>query len=262
MRALTANRYAHARSHVCAWSRTLLKARTPLIKQRSTDWACHCQLDPARKKMEAPVNQKVRPEPVNNRKDSWVPGTTLNDPRLVTRISHAELDSYDSSPGQDFWGLGQLKAPRDTALYDWHSELTQPTVQTRRPGQGRFKWIRRGHYDVRPLKYLFTVDQRGVNIAREMKPCKSTRGIALHSKISMKAVVGGEVWFKPDDKHAVVLNLNSGRFPPPDDGAWDKLGKLWVALGYDNVYVVPRGQRYGEVTPLLYLRASEPKPES
>ena len=60
------------------------------------------------------------------------------------------------------------------------------------------------------------------------------------------------------------INLNSGRFPAQSDEDLHATAKVWLSLGYDKVYVTPRDQRYGEVTPLLFMPEtnSETKPQA
>jgi hypothetical protein len=92
-------------------------------------------------------------------------------------------------------------------------------------------------------KYLYTVDERGVNIAPEQTPFPTPRGNIVHTNISSEASIGGEAWFGPDN--AVTINAGSGRF---GDGAgitesqWSATVKLWESLGY-KVNPVPYGSR-------------------
>jgi hypothetical protein len=85
-----------------------------------------------------------------------------------------------------------------------------------------------------------------------MRKCASKRGIVAHPKIAPYASIGGEIWFLPEDK-AVHFNLNSGRFPSKNEGDMDVVAKYLLSLGYTKVYATPRDQRYGVVTPILYM---------
>jgi hypothetical protein len=92
-------------------------------------------------------------------------------------------------------------------------------------------------------KYLWTVDNRGVNIALEKTPFPTDRGNIVHTNLSSEAAIGGEAWFGPGNK--VTINAGSGRF---GDGAgitpqqWDAAIGLWESLGYD-VNPIPFGSR-------------------
>ncbi len=92
-------------------------------------------------------------------------------------------------------------------------------------------------------KYLWTIDDRGVNIALESTPFPTPRGNIVHTNLSSAASIGGEAWF--DSQNRVIVNAGSGRF---GDGAgitatnWDAAVSLWEDLGYD-VIAVPFGSR-------------------
>jgi hypothetical protein len=100
-----------------------------------------------------------------------------------------------------------------------------------------------GQYGDAATKYLYTVDQRGVNVVLEKTPFSTPRGNVVHTNISSEASIGGEAWFGPNN--TVTINAGSGRF---GDGAgitmqqWDATVKLWESLGY-KVNPVPFGQR-------------------
>lgn len=146
-----------------------------------------------------------------------------------------------------------------------HYVQGQVKVQTRKPGDGPFSHVKKGAYDVRGLKYLYVINEDGVHIKREMSYASSNRGIVCHPKIAPFAYLGGEVWFLPEKEgKAVHINLNSGRFPAKSDEDLYATAKVWLSLGYNKVYVTPRDQRYGEVTPLLFMpeTKSETKPQA
>jgi hypothetical protein len=87
-------------------------------------------------------------------------------------------------------------------------------------------------------KYLWTIDERGVNAAREKTPFDTDRGCIVHTNISEKAAAAGEVWFGSDN--TVYMNFESGRFGRDYISNVAKQGavKAWEDLGY-NVKVVP-----------------------
>lgn len=161
-------------------------------------------------------------------------------------------------------------------------------TQIRKPGDGPFSYVAKGLYDVRALKYLWVfypdastklnsepVEAKApklsseivLAITRELRPFPSNRGVPGHPNIAPIGYFGGEVWFLPkkegkkDKKFDEVhINLNSGRFPTKDDKNLYAAAKYWLSLGYHKVFVTPRDQRYGEVTPILFMK--EPKAEA
>jgi hypothetical protein len=108
---------------------------------------------------------------------------------------------------------------------------------------GQFNDVVLGEHGDSSSKYLYTVDDRGVNIALESTPFPTPRGNIVHTNISAQASIGGEAWFGPDN--SVTINAGSGRF---GDGAgitpaqWIATTKMWQSLGY-KVNAVPYGQR-------------------
>jgi hypothetical protein len=92
-------------------------------------------------------------------------------------------------------------------------------------------------------KYLWTIDERGINIALESTPFPTPRGNIVHTNLSSRAYIGGEAWFGPGNR--VTINAGSGRF---GDGAgitrlqWDAAVKYWQDLGYE-VNAIPFGYR-------------------
>jgi hypothetical protein len=108
---------------------------------------------------------------------------------------------------------------------------------------GLFTDVQFGEHGDAATKYLYTVDQRGVNTVLEQTPFPTPRGTVVHTNISSEASMGGEVWFGPNN--SVTINAGSGRF---GDAAgitqqqWDATVKLWESLGYE-VNPVPFGRR-------------------
>jgi hypothetical protein len=108
---------------------------------------------------------------------------------------------------------------------------------------GRFDDVVEGTHGDRGTRYLWTIDERGINAARESTPWPTPRGNIVHTNLSREASIGGEVWFGPDN--TVTINAGSGRF---GDGAgitpaqWDSAANAWRSLGY-TVVQVPYGSR-------------------
>lgn len=171
-------------------------------------------------------------------------------PREIVRVPYAELPAADTASA---FGTGVMRFPVGARGKDRFVQ-GQVKVQTKKPGEGPFTHVKKGAYDVRGLKYLFAISSDGVHIKREMSYASSNRGIVCHPKITPFASLGGEVWFLREQAgNAVHINLNSGRFPSKSDEDIYAVAKVWLALGYDRVYVTPRDQRYGTVTPLLFM---------
>lgn len=158
-------------------------------------------------------------------------------------------------PDDDFWGIGTLVYPENTDPVDDYDTFRALNVKSFLPGDKPPKKLFRNSYDIRAFKYLWTLDQKGINICREMKPCTSSRGIVLHSKISPMAVAGGEVWFSPKED-AAYINFCSGRYPLKNDNTIPTLAKLWLNF-FPKVYVVVPPERYGTVTPTLFQREDQ-----
>ncbi len=177
--------------------------------------------------------------------------STILAPLKYIQISSSDLPNEISS--RVFQGKF-MKFPVGAGGKD-HYVHGQVKVQTRKPGEGPFSHVKKGDYDVRGLKYLYVINDEGVHIKREMSYAPSNRGIVCHPKIAPFAYLGGEVWFLPEKEgKSVHINLNSGRFPAQTDEDLQATAKVWLSLGYDKVYVTPRDQRYGEVTPLLFMK--------
>ena len=178
----------------------------------------------------------------------------VNSPSEIIYISQEELEKIDLM----ILFKGRLmKFPVGASGKDHYID-GQVKVQMRKPGDRPFSHVKKGAYDIRGLKYLFVITKNGVFIAREMSPAPSERGVVCHPKIAPFAFLGGEVWFLPEeDCMAVHINLNSGRFPAESDEDLHTTAKIWLSLGYDKVYVTPRDQRYGEVTPILFMRETQ-----
>lgn len=142
------------------------------------------------------------------------------------------------------WGTGNLRPPAQ-ALGINEDILINAShgLQSRLPGSGQFENVLMGTHKDKATTYLYTVDERGVNVVLEKTPFRTARGNVVHSNISSQASIGGEIWFGPNN--TVTINAGSGRF---GDRAgitvqqWEATVELWESLGY-KVNAVPFGSR-------------------
>ena len=200
---------------------------------------------------EKKINKEKKIKPVKVKEARDMPSTSnINPPSKYILIPKVALPMLDTTR---FFQGRSVQLPVGVYGKDRYVH-GQVKVQTRKPGEGPFSHVKKGAYDVRGLKYLYVINEDGVHIKREMSYASSNRGIVCHPKIAPHAYLGGEVWFLPEKEgKAVHINLNSGRFPAQSDEDLHAAAKVWLSLGYDKVYVTPRDQRYGEVTPLLFM---------
>jgi RHS repeat-associated protein len=109
---------------------------------------------------------------------------------------------------------------------------------------GQFQNVTRGTHGDPRTTYLWTVDQRGLNLALERTPFSTPRGYIVHSNLSKEASIGGEAWFVGENE--VVINAGSGRFGAGQGGAtleqWKAAIEFWERLGY-KVRAITFGNR-------------------
>lgn len=113
-------------------------------------------------------------------------------------------------------------------------------VQTR--NLGRFRDVVEGSRGDPDSKYLWTLDDRGINIALENTPFPTPRGVIVHSNISDEAYIAGEAWFQGDH---VIINAGSGRFGDRSGvpaRVFQGAIRYWQHLGYE-VEAIPFGKR-------------------
>jgi hypothetical protein len=121
--------------------------------------------------------------------------------------------------------------------------LMTPADGLQSRSSGRFDDVVYGTHGDRATRYLYTIDERGINTAQESTPWPTPRGNIVHTNLSREASIGGEAWFGPNN--TVTINAGSGRF---GDGAgitpaqWDATADAWRSLGY-TVVQVPYGSR-------------------
>jgi len=128
--------------------------------------------------------------------------------------------------------IGQLRKPAKKMLRG-EDILMKPKDGLQSSRGEKFSNVKTGRPGEPNSKYLWTIANRGVNIALEKTKWKIPRGTVVHSNLSSKARIGGEVWFK--NKNTVVINSHSGRF---GDRAgitkkqWKATVKYWESMGY------------------------------
>lgn len=130
--------------------------------------------------------------------------------------------------------LGELKAPARAILPGEDIPLTQGK-QTRVIGEGRFNNTVKGEYNDPSTKYIWTIDEAGLNIGLEQTAIGSN-SVIKHSNLSPKAYSGGEVWFTGEK--TVHINAWSGRFGAGagmSTEAWNASAKIWESQGYKVV---------------------------
>lgn len=102
-------------------------------------------------------------------------------------------------------------------------------------GTNRFENIITGNQEEASKKYMWTIDDDGINIGLEQTSIGNNSEIK-HSNLSPKAYSGGEVWFT--DLETIYINAWSGRF---GSGAnmtkieWEASIDAWKSLGYKVV---------------------------
>lgn len=80
-------------------------------------------------------------------------------------------------------------------------------------------------------RYLYTIDETGLKVARESTPFPSPRKNICHTNLSSRAFSAGEAWFL--DAKTVVINPLSGRFGARTEPVWNRTIAYWKAMGYD-----------------------------
>ena len=99
----------------------------------------------------------------------------------------------------------------------------------------KFEGASTGKYGDAATKYLWTIDDNGINVGLENTSI-GKNSVIKHTNLSPKAYAGGEVWFT--DGNTVHLNAWSGRFGA---GAklttkeWNASISSWKSLGYNVV---------------------------
>lgn len=126
--------------------------------------------------------------------------------------------------------LGDIKPPAFTPKLNEDIPITeQHSLQSRR--QGMFEGVTEGKHRDPESCYLWTIDERGINIARERTPFPTGRGWLVHSNLSKKAYAGGEVWF--DGKRLSSTQTQAGlkpelKYPKKHGRQSSDFGSIWV----------------------------------
>lgn len=167
------------------------------------------------------------------------------------------------------YDIGTPREVSNTNPFDAHPRAAKLKLQTRKPGEGIFNGVASGPYGQREFKYLYVVDADGMHIVRELTPCKvSSRGVALHSLMKYRGVLGGEIFFDDENPRVATINFGSARLTFRNAEEADRTARFVVSLGYDKVIAVypdrdfsqvPYGMkdRYGEaLSNAVYVRAS------
>ncbi len=182
------------------------------------------------------------------RAESILFGGVLTYGGLVAALTAQQSQSIVlGSRGRDSVGLGNLRpsgkpvAPGEDVLVGEAQGL-----QTRTTGSGRFENVQEGVPGDPATRHLWTIDQRGLNVAHETgTPAPGPRGYVVHSNLSREAYIAGEVWFTGPGE--VVINSNSGRFGGTQTGGanifqYGAAIRYWQSLGY-KVTARPYGSK-------------------
>ena len=129
-------------------------------------------------------------------------------------------------------GTGPLRAPAVDLLQN-EDVLIGASDGLQSKTSSRFVGVKLGSYGDEENKYLWTIDARGINLVQESTPFPTPRGFVVHSNLSRRASLGGEVWFETPER--VSLNDRSGRFGVAAGmtrAQWDAAIRYWESLGY------------------------------
>ncbi|MCA6410435.1 MAG: fibronectin type III domain-containing protein, partial [Cytophagales bacterium] len=175
-------------------------------------------------------------ESVKNSLKAWM--ETLKD---IFKKNGQNIDELDEL-GSIYNRLGELKPPARTLLEN-EDILIDASKGLQSSKAQKFTTVIAGEHGDVSTKYLWTIDERGINIALEKTPFPTPRGNIVHTNLSSKAYIGGEMWFSSGNK--IIVNAGSGRF---GDGAgatltqWEAAIDFWKKLGYE-VEAIPLGTR-------------------
>ena len=158
------------------------------------------------------------------------------------KTKEADGQAVDGRAFEENWGTGPLRKPaREVgrnegilidASYGLQSSNSQP-----------FNYVLLGSHGEPATKYLWTIDERGINVALEQTEFPTKRKHIVHTNLSSEASIGGEAWFNGD--RAVTINAGSGRFGDKagvTPQQWEATIKMWESLGY-KVKALPVGSR-------------------
>lgn len=135
-------------------------------------------------------------------------------------------------PGLASEAIGPLKAPKRAVLRN-EGILIGPEHGLQSRTTGRFDAVMVGSHGDAKTKYLWTIDERGVNVVHELTAFPTPRNNVVHTNLSPQAAIGGEAWFGPNN--TVTINPGSGRFGDAagiTESMWRSAVKYWESLGY------------------------------
>jgi len=139
-------------------------------------------------------------------------------------------------------GTGPLRRPAVKPKIN-EDKLIGPEQGLQSRQWGPFDDVTLGNHGDDATRYLWTIDERGINTALERTPWPTRRKFIVHTNLSSRASIGGEAWFGPGN--TVTINAGSGRFGY-DAGItraqWNAAIRYWQELGYD-VIAIPFGAR-------------------
>ncbi len=169
-----------------------------------------------------------------------------------SRLESLKFEHHPAAVGfVKMWGVGECRQVANCNPFDVFPEAPDLPIMSRRPGQGRFGDVLRGAYGTREFKYLWVLDHRGVHIVREMSGCKfSARGIATHSMMVDRGILGGEAFFDPEDDGKICVNFGSARLPIENLRQAEPMAEVFLSIGYETVVAMipdrePDSCRYG-----------------
>jgi hypothetical protein len=148
-----------------------------------------------------------------------------------------------SAPRSDrYLEIGPLEPPAFTPGRN-EDVLIGPAQGLQSSTGAPFQNVVTGAHNDPETKYLWTIDERGINIALEKTPFPTRRGFIVHTNLSTRAAFGGEAWFGSDN--SVTINAGSGRFGANagrTEAQWSAAAGYWRSLGY-RVNQIPLGDR-------------------
>lgn len=165
--------------------------------------------------------------------------------RMVTvprwRLEALHAHDYPAAIGHmKMWHVGECRPVANCNPLDIFPAAPDLAIMSQRPGRGprrgRFDDVLRGPYGIREFKYLWVLDHGGIHIVRELSSCKfSARGIATHSMMVDRGILGGEIFFDPDDSGKIYVNFGSARLPIESTAQAERCAEIFLALGYETV---------------------------
>jgi hypothetical protein len=170
------------------------------------------------------------------------------------------LDRERPLPQHHWTGLGELKQPPPDRVQPGQDKLITAEQGLQTSTGQQFTDVMVGRAGDPETTYLWTIDDRGLNIAPEftkgvnIDEAGEDQGRITHTNLSSAAHIGGEAWFHrdSDDPNApihVTLDPGSGRFgdnnyrDPLTHEAYAAAINAWQSLGYELVIPTLPGMR-------------------